>query len=226
MRRARPAAGGIALGALPRARQRPDRRPGWCGGWWLGARRRTSPNFGPRPRGRGSQAVTLAVVHSISLPPGEYGGDAVERLFTNRLDHDAHPYFGPLRGLRVSAHFLVRRGGEVLQFVSGRRRAWHAGASAWRGRAGCNDFSIGIELEGLEGQRFEPAQYRSLARLLHALAGRWPLQDVAGHEHVAPGRKHDPGPGFDWARLARLLRRGATPRRGRTGAAAGRETRR
>jgi N-acetyl-anhydromuramoyl-L-alanine amidase len=185
-------------------------RGGWCGGWWLGARRRISPNAGARPRGRSASAVTLVVLHSISLPPGEYGGDAVERLFRNRLDPDAHPYYARLRGLRVSAHFFVRRAGEVLQFVSTRRRAWHAGASSWRGRAGCNDYSVGIELEGLEGGPFEPAQYRALVRLLRALGERWPLRDIAGHEHVAPGRKHDPGPGFDWGRLARRLRR---PRR-------------
>lgn len=219
------AAGGIALDPVAPARQRPDRRHGWCGGWWLGARRRSSPNFGQRPGGRQAHAVTLVVVHSISLPPGEYGGDAVARLFANRLDHDAHPYFGPLRGLRVSAHFFVRRGGEVLQFVSGRRRAWHAGASTWRGRPGCNDYSIGIELEGLEGERFERAQYRSLVRLLRALAARWPLQDVAGHEHVAPGRKHDPGPGFDWRLTARLLRRTGTACGARASAASGVKTR-
>lgn len=146
-------------------------------------------------------------MHSISLPPGEYGGGFIEDLFLGRLDPAAHPYFEGLRGLRVSAHFLVRRNGEVLQFVSGDRRAWHAGPSAWRGIDNCNDRSIGIELEGLEGSRFEPAQYAALARLLRALSRRYPLRDVVGHEHVAPGRKHDPGPGFDWHLLRRLLRR-------------------
>jgi AmpD protein len=150
--------------------------------------------------------VTLAVIHSISLPPGEYGGDAVERLFTNRLDWDAHPYFGSIRGAEVSAHFFLRRGGELTQFVSCDARAWHAGVSHWRGRDNCNDFSVGIELEGLEGEAFEPAQYRQLARLLRALARRYPLRDAAGHEHVAPDRKHDPGPGFDWATLRKALR--------------------
>ena len=161
-----------------------------------------SPNCEARPAD--SQA-TLAVVHSISLPPGVYGGPQVERFFTNRLDHAAHPYFAQLRGVRVSAHFFVRRDGPVLQFVSCDQRAWHAGASRWRGRDDCNDFSIGIELEGLEGQRFERAQYRALIRLLGALARRYPLCDVAGHEHVAPGRKADPGSGFEWPRLAHAL---------------------
>ena len=151
--------------------------------------------------------MTLAVVHSISLPPGCFDSDAVERLFTNRLDCDAHPYYAALRGLRVSAHFFIRRDGEVIQFVSADDRAWHAGASAWRGRENCNDWSIGVELEGLEGQAFEHAQYRQLARLLRALSTRYPIEEVVGHEHVAPGRKADPGAGFDWAGLRRTLRR-------------------
>jgi AmpD protein len=176
----------------------------WRGGWWSAARACPSPNFGPRPAGT---AVTLAIVHSISLPPGEYRGDAVERLFTNRLVCDEHPYYAALRGLRVSAHFVIRRDGELIQFVSADDRAWHAGASAWRGRENCNDWSIGIELEGLEGQVFEPVQYRQLARLLRALAARYPLDEAVGHEHVAPGRKGDPGAGFDWPGLRRELRR-------------------
>jgi AmpD protein len=150
--------------------------------------------------------VSLAVVHSISLPPGVYGGDAIERLFTNTLDWDAHPYFQSLRGLQVSAHFVIRRSGQLLQFVSCERRAWHAGASQWQGRNNCNDYSIGIELEGLEGRRFEPAQYTQLATLLRALARRYRIAAVVGHEHVAPTRKRDPGRGFNWARLATLLR--------------------
>ena len=171
-------------------------------GWWAGARWRPSPNVGDRPAG---ERPTLAIVHSISLPPGVYRGDAVERLFTNRLDWDAHPYFQGIRGLQVSAHFLVRRSGRVLQFVATTRRAWHAGASQWRGRDNCNDWSIGIELEGLEGGPFEAAQYRALACLLRALARRHPLGEVVGHEDVAPGRKADPGAGFDWLQLARRL---------------------
>jgi N-acetyl-anhydromuramoyl-L-alanine amidase len=162
-----------------------------------------SPNFGPRPDGA---QTTLAIVHSISLPPGEYGGDTVERFFTNRLDASAHPYFEQIGGLRVSTHFFIRRHGEVVQFVSCDQRAWHAGTSQWRGRDNCNDWSIGIELEGLEGEPFERVQYRALIRVLNALRARYPLSDVVGHEHVAPGRKADPGARFEWPRLARALR--------------------
>ena len=144
------------------------------------------------------------MLHSISLPPGEYGGDAIERLFANELDWTAHPYFETIRGLTVSSHFLIRRDGALVQFVSCDDRAWHAGASHWRGRDDCNDFSIGIELEGLEGEAFADAQYPVLAGLLGSLALRYPIAAVAGHEHVAPGRKNDPGAGFDWARLRRL----------------------
>jgi AmpD protein len=176
----------------------------WHEGWWAGAAKLPSPNQGARPEGA---AVTLVVLHSISLPPGVFRGDAVRCLFTNTLDWDAHPYYQGIQGLQVSAHFFIRRSGRVQQFVSCDRRAWHAGASQWRGRDACNDFSIGIELEGLEGERFELAQYRALAPLLDALAQCYPLQDVAGHEHVAPGRKRGPGPGFDWQHLRGLLRR-------------------
>jgi AmpD protein len=177
-------------------------RPRWRDGWWSAARPCRSPNEGPRPNGL---PINLAVVHSISLPPGEYGGPAVEALFTNQLDWDAHSYFQGLRGLQVSAHFFLRRDAELLQFVSCDRRAWHAGESRWLGRDNCNDFSIGIEMEGLEGQTFTAVQYRQLARLLRALARHYPLTHVAGHEHVAPGRKGDPGAGFDWQRLQRAL---------------------
>jgi len=177
--------------------------PRWRDGRVEGARQVASPNHDARPPGLG---VTLAIVHSISLPPGEYGGDAVERLFTNRLDFDAHPYYERIRGLAVSAHFLVRRDGACVQFVSCDQRAWHAGRSTWQGREACNDYSIGIELEGLEGDTFEAAQYASLVEVLAACADRYPLDAVAGHEHVAPGRKGDPGAGFDWRRLAAELR--------------------
>ncbi len=176
------------------------RRSAWKDGWWGGARRQPSPNFGARPPG---SLIDLALIHSISLPPGEYGGPSIKRLFTNRLDCDAHPYFERLRGLRVSAHFVVGRDGRPTQFVSCDDRAWHAGVSSWRGRTNCNDFSIGIELEGLEGEPFEAVQYRTLARLLLALRRRYPIESVAGHQHVAAGRKHDPGAGFDWRRLSR-----------------------
>lgn len=173
----------------------------WQRGWWTGARALRSPNFGVRPAG---MAVDLVVLHSISLPPGEFAGEHIAQLFTNQLDWDAHPYFQTIRGLQVSAHFLVRRDGQMQQFVSTDKRAWHAGTSQWRGRSNCNDFSIGIELEGLEGGRFEVAQYGALVPLLRALVRRHPLRAITGHEHVAPGRKHDPGSGFDWQALAAL----------------------
>jgi AmpD protein len=176
------------------------RGPGACpGGWLTGARRCPSLNFGPRPAGI---PVTLLVVHSISLPPGQYGGDAIERLFTNRLEWSEHPYYEAIRGMEVSSHFLIRRDGELVQFVSCDDRAWHAGASSWRGQLDCNDFSIGLELEGLEGEAFENVQYAQMIALAAALAQRYPLTAIAGHEHVAPGRKRDPGAGFDWPRVA------------------------
>jgi len=175
----------------------------WDDGWWRHATRVPSPNFSARPA---DALVDTVVLHSISLPPGRYGGDAIERLFTNTLDWSAHPYFETIRGLEVSAHFLVRRDGAVLQFVPIDARAWHAGRSSWAGRAEANDWSIGIELEGLEGDTFEPAQYEALERLLPAIDRVRGIRHVVGHEHVAPGRKADPGPGFDWTRLAARLR--------------------
>ena len=174
----------------------------WDGGWHTGAMHLPSPNFGPRPV---APAIDLIVVHSISLPPGQYGGTAVQALFTNTLDWDAHPYYQSIRGLQVSAHFYIQRGGRVWQFVDCEQRAWHAGASCYRGRSQCNDDSIGIELEGLEGDAFEPAQYAALATLGCDLAQRYPIAHLAGHEHIAPGRKADPGSGFDWTRLQKLL---------------------
>jgi AmpD protein len=174
----------------------------WQDGWHRFARRCDSPNFGPRPA---TAQVDLVVVHSISLPPGVYGGDQVQRLFTNTLDWDAHPYFKAIEGMQVSAHFFIRRDGALWQFVSCDQRAWHAGASSWRGRANCNDDSVGIELEGLEGETFEPAQYEALGLLCADLAQQYPIRHVAGHEHIAPGRKQDPGAGFDWDRLQREL---------------------
>jgi AmpD protein len=175
---------------------------GWSMGWWREARCSPSPNVGPRPAG---VTPTLVVLHSISLPPGVFRGIAVERLFGNTLDCDRHREFVPLRDLQVSAHFLVRRTGELVQFVSCDERAWHAGVSSWRGRANCNDWSIGVEVEGLEGGSFAAPQYRALSRLLRAVVTRYPVVEFVGHEHVAPGRKHDPGPGFDWMRLRRRL---------------------
>ena len=176
--------------------------PLWDGGWYRFAHRIASPNFGPRPAGA---SIDLIVVHSISLPPGVYGGDEVQRLFTNTLDWDAHPYFQQIRGMQVSAHFFIRRDGALIQFVSCDERAWHAGPSAYRGRSNCNDDSVGIELEGLEGETFEPAQYEALSALCAAIGQHYPIRHVAGHEHIAPGRKKDPGKNFAWATFKRDL---------------------
>ncbi|WP_341912340.1 1,6-anhydro-N-acetylmuramyl-L-alanine amidase AmpD [Polaromonas sp. YR568] len=170
----------------------------WRDGWYRYARALTSPNFGPRPA---SACIDLIVIHSISLPPGEFGNGQVQRLFTNQLDWDAHPYFQSLRGLQVSSHFFITRCGELWQFVSCDARAWHAGESGYRGKNNCNDDSIGIELEGLEGGLFEAAQYETLASVCAALLRHYPITYLAGHEHIAPGRKQDPGPGFEWSRL-------------------------
>ena len=167
-------------------------------GWLTGARRIASPNFDARPTG---ETVSLIVVHAISLPPRQFGGDAIERLFTNTLDPDAHPYFATISALRVSAHFLIRRDGEVLQFVSCAQRAWHAGVSEWNGCPRCNDFSLGIELEGCDDLPFEELQYLRLGEVIGALRTRYPLVALAGHSDVAPGRKTDPGPFFDWRRI-------------------------
>ncbi|MGH8705028.1 MAG: 1,6-anhydro-N-acetylmuramyl-L-alanine amidase AmpD [Burkholderiales bacterium] len=161
-----------------------------------------SPNCDARPAG---VEIALVVLHSISVPAGEYGGDAIERLFTNRLDPRAHPSFSALSGLRVSAHFLVRRDGELVQFVPVGRRAWHAGVSRWRGRERCNDYSIGVELEGTHDSAFGDAQYKGLARLVRTLQEILPLREIAAHSDVAPGRKSDPGSGFDWMRFLAAL---------------------
>jgi AmpD protein len=160
-----------------------------------------SPNCDDRPP---ETVLSLIVLHGISLPPGRFGGDAIERLFTNRLDPDAHPYFASIAGLRVSSHFLIRRAGALLQFVPCGARAWHAGESAWRGRTRCNDFSIGIELEGSDATPYTAAQYRRLGGLLRMLARHYGIRDVAGHSDIAPGRKTDPGPSFDWSRVPPL----------------------
>lgn len=174
----------------------------WKDGWLCRARRVVSPNFGPRPS---PVCIDLIVVHSISLPPGVFGGNAIEQLFTNQLDWNAHPYYKTIAGMEVSAHFLIRRNGELLQFVGCDERAWHAGISSWRGRNNCNDDSVGIELEGIEGGFFEPEQYTSLAQLCHSLRHQYPIAHVAGHEHIAPGRKTDPGAGFDWPHFRQQL---------------------
>ena len=168
------------------------------GGWLEGVNWLASPNHGERPTGA---EVSLVVIHNISLPPDEFGGDWVEDFFLNRLDAAVHPYFSTISGLQVSAHFYVRRDGRIVQFVSCDHRAWHAGQSIWRGRENCNDYSVGIELEGSDFQPYLPAQYEALWSLLDALRQRYPIAAIAGHCHVAPGRKTDPGPHFDWAAL-------------------------
>jgi AmpD protein len=167
-------------------------------GWLPGVRRIPSPNCDERPAG---EVVRLVVIHAISLPPGEFGGPGIVDLFTNGLDPAAHPYYSEIQALRVSSHFLVRRDGDLIQFVSCSRRAWHAGVSDWLGRTGCNDFSIGIELEGCDQLAFEDAQYLTLNRLLAELRRRYPIEAMAGHSDIAPGRKTDPGPRFDWHRV-------------------------
>jgi AmpD protein len=174
----------------------------WRDGWYRFAAHLASPNFGPRPPRR---RIDLVVLHCISLPPGQYGGDEVQQLFTNQLDWQAHPYFQSIARLTVSAHFYIRRHGELWQFVSCDERAWHAGKSSYQGRDNCNDNSIGIELEGLEGQPFEAAQYASLAALCASILQHYPITHFAGHEHIAPGRKGDPGPGFDWQQFQTSL---------------------
>jgi len=161
-----------------------------------------SPNSDERPEG---VAITLLVIHSISLPPGRFGGPAITALFTNRLDPSAHPYFATVAQLRVSAHFLIGRDGTLTQFVSCARRAWHAGASSWHNRDQCNDFSVGVELEGTDDVPYDAAQYTVLARLTRALRRRYPIVDIVGHSEIAQGRKTDPGPAFDWARYRRLI---------------------
>jgi N-acetyl-anhydromuramoyl-L-alanine amidase len=167
-------------------------------GWYSDAVRLPSPNCEARP---GSIAPSLIVVHNISLPPDEFGGNAIAELFQNRLDCDAHPYYDRLRGMRVSSHFVIRRDGVIEQYVSCDERAWHAGVSSFLGREKCNDFSIGIELEGSDGSAFEAAQYVALNAVTGAVIKRYPIDAIAGHADIAPGRKTDPGPCFDWQRM-------------------------
>jgi N-acetyl-anhydromuramoyl-L-alanine amidase len=175
----------------------------WHSGWLDGVSVLPSPNFGPRPQ---DACIDLIVIHSISLPPGQYGTGQVQALFTNDLDWQAHPYYQQIAGLAVSSHFFIERTGQVWQFVGCNDRAWHAGASSYRGRNNCNDDSIGIELEGLEDEPFETSQYESLQQLCVDIALAYPIAHIAGHEHVAPGRKHDPGRQFDWVRLQNALK--------------------
>ncbi len=161
-----------------------------------------SPNFDERPP---DTAVELLVIHNISLPPGEFGGDAVIDLFLNRLDPQVHPYYEGIAALRVSSHFLIRRDGALLQFVPCAKRAWHAGQSQWWGRDRCNDFSVGIELEGTDDLAFSDAQYECLTVLARALYARYPIKASVGHSDIAPGRKTDPGPHFSWPRYFSAL---------------------
>jgi AmpD protein len=175
-------------------------------GLLAGARQVASPNFDARPAG---VTPDLLVIHGISLPPGEYGGSWIDQLFTNQLPWDAHPYFKQIEGMKVSSHLLIRRDGEVVQYVPFSQRAWHAGVSSYQGRERCNDFSIGIELEGADDAPYEAEQYRELTRVLLALYAGYPslsLERLVGHSDVAPGRKTDPGDSFDWPRLRAMLR--------------------
>ncbi|MCU6432366.1 1,6-anhydro-N-acetylmuramyl-L-alanine amidase AmpD [Undibacterium sp. Jales W-56] len=177
-----------------------------AGGNCLQAVQRPSPNYDRRPDGTG---ISLLVIHNISLPAGQFGGSAIADLFLNQLDFAAHPDFISLQGVRVSTHFLIRRDGQLLQFVPAGLRAWHAGVSSFQGRSACNDFSVGIELEGTDQQAFEKAQYQALYRLTLALIQRYPIQHIVGHQDIAPGRKTDPGPHFDWKQYKKLLTQAA-----------------
>lgn len=168
-------------------------------GFLQGVRYVATPNCDDRPPELDLE-IPLLVIHNISLPPREYGSDDIVDFFTNRLNVGRHPYFGLIADLRVSAHFLIRRDGEVIQFVSCNRRAWHAGVSTWRDRARCNDFSIGIELEGGDDDPYTDEQYRQLAELTQAIREVYPIKDIVGHADIAPVRKTDPGAAFDWER--------------------------
>lgn len=215
MKRDRTPRGGT-VGTGPRAAGRRIRPPAATDGRWgidsrgliPSATQIPSPNSDERPDGA---QVELIVVHNISLPPGSFGGPGIVDLFTNRLDPAAHPYYREIQGLRVSSHFLIRRDGELIQFVACGKRAWHAGQSEWRGRGRCNDFSVGIELEGADDVPFEDAQYLQLAGLVRALCRAYPVRDCVGHCDIAtpPGRKTDPGPFFDWPRFRGVLENSA-----------------
>ena len=173
-------------------------------GWLEATRHSPSPNFNERPEGC---EISLLVIHNISLPPGEFGGSWIDDLFHNRLDPDDHPYFREIHGLEVSAHCLIRRDGEVIQYVPFDKRAWHAGDSSFCGAGNCNDFSIGIELEGTDDEPFTDAQYASLATLTTAIRECYPAitdERIVGHSDIAPERKTDPGPAFDWQRYREL----------------------
>ena len=169
-------------------------------GFAINAKQIASPNFDARPyHEHAKPEISMLVIHNISLPPSQYGGNGIIELFTNTLNPAEHPYYAEIYTRKVSSHFLIRRDGELLQFVSCLQRAWHAGVSNWLGRERCNDFSVGIELEGSDFEAFEPAQYKSLQQLIQALQKTYPIQHIVGHSDIAPGRKTDPGPYFDWA---------------------------
>jgi N-acetyl-anhydromuramoyl-L-alanine amidase len=172
-------------------------------GWLSGVHRIASPNYDHRPPG---STIDLLVIHNISLPPDKFGGPGIAKFFTNQLDTGAHPYYAQLQDVKVSSHFLIRRDGEIVQFVPCRQRAWHAGASSWQGRSRCNDFSIGIELEGSDYVPFTDRQYAALARLTRRLQRVYPIRSIAGHADIAPGRKTDPGPYFDWPRYRAVIK--------------------
>ena len=172
-------------------------------GWLTGVRRITSPNCDARPHGT---AINLLVIHNISLPPEQFGGEAIAQFFTNSLDTSTHPYYEQLKDVKVSAHFLIRRDGQIMQFVPCNKRAWHAGVSAWQGRTACNDFSVGVELEGSDNTQFCDQQYVALVQLTRRLKRAYPIRDIVGHADIAPQRKTDPGPCFDWPRYVALLR--------------------
>lgn len=174
----------------------------WNNGWYRFAHALPSPNFGTRPV---NTKIDMVVLHNISLPPQQYGTGCVQQFFLNQLDHDAHPYFDTIRGVEVSAHFFVERTGKLWQFVSCDDRAWHAGKSTWKGRENCNDFSIGIELEGCDTDAFDTMQYETLNALLPAIAQQYPIKEWVGHSDIAPKRKTDPGECFEWARVKRCL---------------------
>ncbi len=161
-----------------------------------------SPNYDNRPSGT---EITLLVIHNISLPPGEFGGNGIIELFTNTLDPKAHPYYEAIAAFNVSSHFLIRRNGTIIQFVSCRHRAWHAGTSTWQGKNACNNFSVGIELEGSDSVPFSKKQYSVLASLTRCLCKHYPIRSIVGHETIAPDRKTDPGPYFDWQNYRNLL---------------------
>lgn len=172
-------------------------------GWLSGVRRIASPNYDHRSAGA---KIDLLVIHNISLPPDQFSGSGIVKFFTNQLDTDAHPYYAQLKGVQVSSHFLIRRDGGIVQFVACSQRAWHAGVSSWQGRSRCNDFSIGIELEGSDYVPFTDRQYAALARLTRRLQRVYPIRSIAGHSDIAPARKTDPGAYFDWPRYRAAIR--------------------